>query len=350
MKLRIISDLHLDVNDRYPVEIPKKTRDVFTLIAGDISGDPFKTSIPWIRENIQRGAIVAGNHLVYNRSGLPLEDLKEEMHKAFPLDSDITFFDDDVGVVEKDISENVLLLADVMYTDYQLPVCWRDSERSKEETILANMKSASPRFGRSYLNDFIHGKTRWKPGKDSIFFDDPSSFYARKDGFATLCPEYYLRHHERIWKKMQEIVEKNPEKDIIIMTHHCLSERCISSEYVDDILNASYVSKKDDWIAAHKNIRLIVSGHVHHRTSFKVGNALYVTNPLGYCTSSLLATGPLDNNKTCCWSPEVFVDTETWQLSAGKFNSSKLRETFKEEVEEMKKAERSLGAFASVFF
>lgn len=354
MKLRIISDLHLDVNEGYPIEIPKSSRDsedIFTLIAGDISGDPTR-SIPWVEENIRRGAIVAGNHLVYNRQKLPLEDLKQQLHKAFPLESDVTFFDDDVGVIEKEIAENILLLADVMYTDYQLlPVFWDEAgkKKSEEQIILANMKSASPRFSRSYLNDFVHGTTRWKPAEDSIFFIDPSSFYARKDGLATLCPEYYLQHHRRVWKKMQEAVERNPEKDIIILTHHCLSEKCISSEYVDDILNASYVSKKDEWIASHKNIRLVVSGHVHHRTSFKLGNAIYVTNPLGYCSSSLLGPGPIAK-KSCCWSPEIFVDTKTWKLASGKFDSSKLRKVYEKELEERKKLEKSLGTFASILF
>ena len=34
MKFRVLSDLHVDYNDRYPLEIPENGRDVFTVLCG----------------------------------------------------------------------------------------------------------------------------------------------------------------------------------------------------------------------------------------------------------------------------------------------------------------------------
>ena len=39
MKIRLISDLHIDINDKYPLDLHQDgANDVFTLIAGDVSG------------------------------------------------------------------------------------------------------------------------------------------------------------------------------------------------------------------------------------------------------------------------------------------------------------------------
>ena len=38
MKLRIISDLHVDVNHSIPLEYDEYDDDVFTVVCGDISG------------------------------------------------------------------------------------------------------------------------------------------------------------------------------------------------------------------------------------------------------------------------------------------------------------------------
>ena len=52
MKIRIFSDLHLDVNDDYPFLL--EDTETFTIICGDISGYYEKTS-RWLKKNIKRG-------------------------------------------------------------------------------------------------------------------------------------------------------------------------------------------------------------------------------------------------------------------------------------------------------
>ena len=310
MKLRLLSDLHLDVNKAFPLDLGDN--GVFTLIAGDISGDPAET-IEWLKKNVKRGAFCAGNHLVYNDRKLPIEKLKEQLHSEFPENSDVTFFDYDVGVVSKEICDGVLLVSDVMYTDYSLPIR-RYNERGDRE---ANMRMCSPDTSRAYMNDFVWGVTKKKmyekTGKDGL-----------PDGLWFLRPKYYLEHNLSAWEKVSEIVEKNPDKQIVLMTHHCLSPRCISEDYVSDSLNASYVTDREKWIEDHPNVRLILSGHVHHRTSFKMGNALYVLNPLGYCRRDYIQCkrGLKPGDWRNRWTPNCFVDTNTWELTYEEWDSS----------------------------
>lgn len=347
MKIRLISDLHIDVNDTYGVSIPDN--DVFTLIAGDICGTVDNT-IEWVKNNVKRGAFCAGNHIVYNPKVReyketmhydkiePIETLKQRLHEAFPLDSDITFFDDDVGVLAKEICDGVLLVADVAYTDYKL----RIKGVNPTGDYKRNMWMSEPKFGRgSYLNDFVYGFTKRKM-YDKEPWDGPDLRYGTPRGLWQLRPKYYRNHHNRVWRKITQIVESNPNKNIILMTHHCISKKCISAEYVDDALNASYVSNKDAWIRKHPNIKLILSGHVHHRAHFKVGETLYVLNPLGYCRDTMKQFNP-ETNKMEMWTPHCFVDTDTWELAYEPYEN--------EDWEEKKKAaDEYILKYAGMFF
>lgn len=320
MKIRLVSDLHIDINSRYGVSLVENgENDVFTLIAGDICGTVDDT-ISWIHKNVKSGAFCAGNHIVYNRKAIgdkqsrkvivPIEDLKMKLHNEFPLESDITFFDDDVGVIQKEIGDNILLVADVMYTDYKLKI----NGINENGDYKLNMRLAEPSIMNcSYLNDFVFGYTKKKMYQKEKL-DDVDFRYGTPDGIWNLRAKYYRNHHNRVWKKVKKIVELNQDKNIILMTHHCLSTKCISDEYVNNRLNASYVSDKDSWIKSHPNIKLILSGHVHHRANFKIGETLYVLNPLGYCRETMTQYNP-ETKKQEMWTPNCFVDTETWELT-----------------------------------
>ena len=63
MRLRIISDIHCDINtnDSFKYDFD----DDFVICWGDISGDRFKTG-KWIKNNIKQGICIAGNNLGYN--------------------------------------------------------------------------------------------------------------------------------------------------------------------------------------------------------------------------------------------------------------------------------------------
>ena len=319
MKLRLISDVHIDVNSNYNVNLNKgKTNNVFTLVAGDISGHPDATT-EWVKKNMKGGGVfISGNHDVYNQDHIPLETIKETLHERFPVDGKITYLDFDVGTMTKELEDGTLIVGDVLYTDYALPVDgndWGDVER--------NMFFAVPRMSKTGLNDFFWGRTKdLENGYVPTFSDLP-------DGVAYLQPKVYLNHFNRAFEKITEIVEKNKDRNIILMTHHCLHKNCISRMYCEDQLNASYVSDKEQWILDHPNIRLILSGHVHIRKHFKVGSTLYVLNPLGYCKDQWEMVDE-ETNERKTWTPNCFVDTETWELTYEPWSNPKWDKKYEE--------------------
>ena len=302
MKIRLISDLHIDINEKYPLDLhADDAGDVFTVVAGDVSGCP-KLTVEWVKKNLRQGAFICGNHDVYD-SSMPIEDVKALYHREFPLNSSTTFFDSEVGVISKEIGENVLLVADVMYTDYKLPVEWANPHGDQRR----NMALADPAMNRhGGLNDFNYGRCR-------RVLDDANSSRKTREGTWRLVPQYYLEHHERAFHEVTEVVESNPSKDIVLVTHMGLSPQCLDCNYERGEIAASYASDKEGWLKSHPNIKCVLSGHVHCRKKFMVGSTLYVMNALGYCSRHLKQlsreTGELE-----CWTPDCFLDTETWEV------------------------------------
>ena len=73
MKLRIISDVHCDVNKDYNINFD--FGDDFVICCGDVSGDRITTK-EWIDKNIKKGIIISGNHLGYNEVTFDEKDIK----------------------------------------------------------------------------------------------------------------------------------------------------------------------------------------------------------------------------------------------------------------------------------
>lgn len=278
MKIRVLSDLHIDINHNYPLEL--KDKDVFTIVAGDTAGDP-RESIDWIHKNIRRGIIITGNHIVYNHHKKPIQDLKQYFAAAFPPDSPVTYLDHMTGTISKEINGQIFI-GTTLYSDYELYPHF-----SKERAML---DACSPRLG---MTDFQLGLVR------------------TKDGIRTVSPPDYRRWFIESKKEITRVVESNPDKDIIMVTHHCPTGLCCYCYRDEEYLNPSYASNMENFITQHPNIKLWITGHVHHRNTFKIGDCLIVQNPRGYEVRGEVGD----------FTPDFFVDTQTRQIERHPFYS-----------------------------
>lgn len=317
MKIRVFSDIHIDVNNGFPFTL--RDKDTFTLIPGDVSGN-VKGTAKWIQANVHNGMFIVGNHdPAYNDLGWTIKKQKEFLAEKFPIDSQVTFMDEQVGVMSKLIPEtNILVIGSTLYTDYQYVSEFlqralddgnarRRENGEKEITALdCNMAAAS-----RGLNDF-----RWAHVEDE--FDDRGL----KQRY--VLPDDYKKWFEITFQKIDQLVHENHDRDIIIMSHHCPSPKCISERYVNNSMNASYVSDLEQFIIDNPNIRAWVCGHVHSVTNTTVGDRgqILLCNPRGY-------ERDMENLD---WTPNTFIDTDTWTVSSKPFTSKKLekaREKFR---------------------
>lgn len=239
MQIRVLSDIHCDINEKHPLNLEG---DVFTIIAGDISGDPL-LSIQWVKEHIKNGLIVHGNHLVYNRLNLPLQDLSLMLSNSFPLDGNISYLNNQYKIID-----DIVFIGSCLYTDYKY-----------NGGVYSNM-----RLAEKGLNDFRFGL--YREGNDIV----------------RLCPEHYLQMFKVSFDFIKKTLRKFKDKKCVLITHHGVSPLQLDPKYFTSNLNASFISDLEKFIKKQKNLALVISGHVHASSDFVIGNTRVICNPYGY--------------------------------------------------------------------
>lgn len=285
MKIRLLSDLHIDLNASYTLRLENK--DDFVLIAGDISGDP-KITEKWLNQNVKNGIFIAGNHIVYNKKKQTILELKQYLANKFILDSNITFLDSEIGIISKEVN-GILFVGTTLYTDYNL-----------NNSVEFDMSVAE-----NFMNDF-----RW--GIYSKNKDFPEDRLVPE--FTRLTPEHYLEYFNKSIQMMDKVLSENESGDqitkpVVILTHHCPSTKFISEKYKESIYNASYVSNLEYFMEKHPSIKLWLSGHIHNRIFSEYvrqdGSIIkLVANPRGY----------VNHLEASDWTKNVYVDTDTWEV------------------------------------
>jgi len=294
--------------------IPRGENWVSKIEDGDEISFNIKSVEKWLRKNVKNGLIVAGNHLVYNRFGLSIEEHKRRLAKKFPIGQNLSFLDNSVGVMKKEV-DGILFIGSTLYTDYKLPI--PDEKMVSEiETINRNKRLASPKMSGGGLNDFNFGRTEESTYNKAWSFEGDSEL-------SYITPTNYERFFKRTFDEIKRIVEDNKDKDVVILTHHCPSPKCIDRVYVDSPLNASYVSDLEDFIKSHDNIKCWVCGHVHHRENFLVGQCRVVMNPLGYCKYGEFLSSK--DGISGEWSPYTYVNTKTWEVEKTDYDLTKFK-------------------------
>lgn len=243
MKVRIISDIHEDINERYPLNY---NDDIFTIIAGDISGDPIN-GVVWVKNNIKNGLLVHGNHdFVYNSLSLTFQEQQSAYINSFPLDGNVSYLNNQYKIIN-----DIVFIGCCLYTDYKY-----------NGTVNDNMK-----FALNGLNDFKWGQIE-ENGK-----------------FVKLEPRHYLTMFNESFKFIKKTLNKFKDKKCVLITHHGISPLQLDPKYFTSKLNASFISNLEDFILKHDNLALVISGHVHNSSDFKIGNTRVICNPYGYRSS-----------------------------------------------------------------
>lgn len=290
MKIRVLSDLHIDVNKSSPFSLPKND-DTFTVLAGDTSGDPQK-SIPWIRENVKRGIVVAGNHLVYNTQGKTIEGLRGQMADAFPIDADVSFLECVDGGAFCKVVDGVLFLGSCLYTDMKFESFDGFSKTDRKD---------NERIALFNMNDFRFGWKRMADGcdeKDEKYIIDPFD-YEKWFDITVNAFDFVLTELEKACCPIP----------CVVVTHHAPSALFIPDKYKFSPLNASYVSDLSWFIEKHKSIKCWICGHIHGKTK-KVykrkdrSKVLLLNNSRGY----------VKYGEDRDFNPSLVIETKTWRV------------------------------------
>lgn len=238
MKLWILSDLHIDVNRRFPFAFPSPppSHDVL-IVAGDIcqglaEGVRFIVSQEL---NAKPVIYVAGNHEFYghDRHGELAEARAEAARHP------------NIHLLERDglVIDGVAFLGCTLWTDY---------------------KYAGPREQARAMH--------WAARRIS-------DHRLISDGKGSWSPEQALGEHEasRSWLSAQ-LAPSTPYPKVVV-THHAPSRQSVQPRYRDDLLTAAFASDLNELVA---KAALWVHGHLHAPADYRLGDCRVVANPRGY--------------------------------------------------------------------
>ena len=245
MKIRVISDLHVDVNHNYPFSLDKD--EIFTIICGDTSGFINKTR-KWVKDNVSSGLFIIGNHYGYNDDMIPYQTMCARLKRSFPLSGSVSFLQNSYKIVD-----DVVFVGATLWTDYML-----DASNEDERNI-------SMMIARRSMNDFRF------------------CLYVGSDGIERqITPTDCVYEHNKSLDYLGKICDRFKSKRIVVVTHHAPSRQSISNKYRSSDVNGAYASDLSGFILDHPNIKLWCHGHVHEDKDYMIGNTRVVCNPRGY--------------------------------------------------------------------
>lgn len=320
-KFRVLSDLHIDINCKHPLAI--EDRSIFTVICGDTSGHPEMT-IEWIKANVKKGICISGNHLPYCNSRdrklseiKTMDELRQELADAFPLDSDIAYLDVETGTFKKEV-DGILFLGSCGYSNMRIShKVWNPTGDQKRNFECAEYN----------MNDYFFGKT----ARSYPFGADNPPRYER------LHASDYARWFLNAFKAFDAELSANEKhaapKPVVLLTHfHWIPDYLTHSYYIDDARYldcpkdfnwASYASDCTAWLKHHTSIKCYCVGHIHDPE--KSYRHIFINRPDG---SKILvvnnARGYVSQGHDYNWNADTFVNTKTWTVEETPISDAEL--------------------------
>lgn len=84
---------------------------------------------------------------------------------------------------------------------------------------------------------------------------------------------------------IETVAKNNPDKDIVVMTHHAPSHLSVDPMFLADKhkeMNRAYYSDLDQLILDRENIKFWCHGHTHSNHDYMIGQCRVLCNPRGY--------------------------------------------------------------------
>lgn len=252
MKFRLMSDLHLEFEDRVldftpiPLEDDKTT---VLILAGDIAlGIDAVGFIQKMCKRFYKVVYCLGNHEFYyneyNKTRARWNDRPEMPSNFILLDDHVTTIDD-----------KVRLVGGTLWTDF-------DNNNYFAKTLAAQD-----------MNDYQCAK--FKSG------DKVSGYRKRK-----LHPNDTIIAHKQTLFFITETLRIPFDGPTIVVTHHLPHPLCVSQEFRTNPLNPAYATNLDAVIEANE-IAIWVHGHTHSNVDLEVHGTRILCNPRGYTPNDL---------------------------------------------------------------
>lgn len=251
MKLHILSDLHLSVQD---MERPRSDADV-VILAGDIHRPA--EAVAWARGFDQPVLYVAGNHEFYGSS---LRETTRELSRLC-AGTHVHLLDNASIVLH-----GVRFLGTTLWTDFLL---YGEGERR------AQAMDEAQRF----IRDFSRIRIDASPGSPTFTPQASAELFAVNAAW------------------LREELAKPHAGPTVVITHHAPSAMSIHPRFADSLLNTCFVSDAEDLLDGSRAV-LWIHGHTHDSFDYRCRGTRVVCNPRGYARDGVNENAVFDPGLT----------------------------------------------------
>jgi Icc-related predicted phosphoesterase len=258
MRIAVISDLHLDFSD-------------LTLPGGDVL--------------ILSGDVCEARHLkkaMYNKDMVLLEHERRDQRP----DRYYRFFEEECSKYR----EVVMVMGNHEHYGFQYQKTYAHiaSQLPDNVTLLENQTHTIDDIvfvGATLWTDMnngdpltmFHMKSAMNDYRQITQFNEAKNVYHRLD------PERTVEDHYKSRDYIKQVVENDPTKKYVVVTHHAPSKASIKPQYAGDtLMNGAYSSDLSDFILDHPQIKLWTHGHTHDVFDYMIGSTRVICNPRGY--------------------------------------------------------------------
>ena len=236
MLFRIVSDLHLELDNPFIPPFMKEDKETVLILAGDIHTG--LNVVPWIRSLSERFAhivYICGNHDFY---GNDLKTLPLQLENAFLDISNVHYLHNSIIRLN-----NIRIIGSTLWTDMA------------DKNPLAMFKI------QQFMNDYVQIKLN-----------------KRKIRATDIITEFNVAR-----TFIEEELRKPFDGKTVVVTHHAPSYKSVHQRFIHEgQINNAYYSDLDYLFYDYENIALWVHGHMHNSFDYKINNSRIICNPFGY--------------------------------------------------------------------
>lgn len=249
MKIRVLSDLHLEFMANAGFVVPDPDPDTVLVLAGDIQlwrrRGEYLRFIGLCADQFRNVVVVGGNHEFY---GSELQRAISEMCEAALKFPGVYFLNDDYVHID-----GVLFVGSTLWTDFE------------GNNPISRMNVSSG------LNDFRMICT---------------------DGGARITPDYWLSMHNTSLDFIGCTLDQFPTGKRVVVTHHLPSNNSEPSRFRGSPVSGGFASNLEDFILDNEP-DLWIHGHTHDHCDYNIGATRIVCNPRGYPNEPSVGFDPL---------------------------------------------------------
>ncbi len=103
------------------------------------------------------------------------------------------------------------------------------------------------------------------------------------EGYTTLKPHDTVMRHRQTLDYIKNVVAERGDEKFVVCTHHSPSFQSCDPQYAHQtLINGAYHSDLSEFILDRPQIKLWTHGHTHHPFDYMIGETRVVCNPRGY--------------------------------------------------------------------